>query len=144
MLAISAGAGILVIRSRGKQEARRATIDLLFERDLEHSNTVPTLKELIDSGEVNLAQYANQPTSEKYKSITFALNSHEFIAAGIKTHALSDEVYKRMRFSAVMRDWEAAEGFIAEFRKIKQKQTLFQDFEWLHRQWKKKPLQINE
>jgi len=95
---------------------------------------------LHDKGITYFAQFVGQPTSDEYKTIIFALNSHEFIASGIRTKALSEGVYKRMRYSAVIRDWESLEGFIADFRKAKSKHTLFQDFEWLYDRWKKKPL----
>jgi Domain of unknown function (DUF4760) len=141
ILFVSAIAGLAIIFFRGNQEARRATIELLVEHKQEESTTRnPTLKGLHDKGITNFAQFVGQPASEEYKTIIFALNSHEFIASGIRTKALSEEIYKRMRYSAVVRDWESLQGFIAEFRKAKSKYTLFQDFEWLYDRWKKNPL----
>lgn len=142
ILAISAGAGILIIKSRGKQEARRATVDFIVEqrRDAELTNAKTAIRGMHENHEANFARHLQDPTSDEYKAILIVLNNYEFAASGIRTHAFDDDVYKRLRFSTVIRDWEALKGFVADFRNQKSKNTLFQDFEWLYEQWRKKPL----
>ena len=70
------------------------------------------------------------------------LNTHEFVAAGIRKGAYSETLYKHMRFSATMRDWKACEGFIAEFRRQHKVDTIWQEFECLAKRWKKHPLKV--
>ena len=72
-----------------------------------------------------------------------ALNTYEFIACGIKMSAFSEKIYKRLRCTRVIKDWEAFEGFVIEFRKQKKSETFFQEFQWLYSRWKKDPLQPN-
>jgi hypothetical protein len=145
ILAVSAGAGIRIIRSRGKQEARRATVDLIVaqNRDPELVKAKAAIRAMHENHETNLARHLQDPNSEQYKAILLVLNTYEFIASGIRTHAFDDEVHKRLRFSAVIRDWESLKGFVADFRIQKGKTTLFQDFEWLYQQWKKDPLKAD-
>jgi hypothetical protein len=145
MLAVSALAGILIIRSRGKQEARRATVDLIVEqkRDQELIKAKLKIREMHEHKETNLARHLQNPESEEFKAILLALNTHEFIATGIRTGAFSEEVYKRLRWSTVIRDWESFQGFVADMRNEKRRATFFQDFEWLHKRWKKYPLRAD-
>ncbi|NLV87527.1 MAG: DUF4760 domain-containing protein, partial [Clostridiales bacterium] len=48
--------------------------------------------------------------------------------------------YKISQYSNVMKVWNASDGFIREIRAIEQKETLFQELEWLAKEWKKKPI----
>ena len=144
-MAVSAIGGIWIIRSRGKQEQRRATVDLIIEqkRDKELTEARELIRVMHENGETNLARHLNLPDSTEYKAILLALNTYEFIASGIRTNAFSESVYKRLRFSTVIRDWESFEGFVTEFRKQKKRDTFFQDLEWLYHRWKKNPLKCD-
>ncbi len=95
---------------------------------------------LHDSRADNLSQFIQSPECDEYKAIMLTLNTYEFVAAGIRTNALREGTYKRLRYSQVIRDWEALRGFVFEFRRKKERYTLFQEFEWLYGEWKKKPL----
>jgi hypothetical protein len=145
MLAVSAVAGIWIIRSRGRQEGRRATVDLIVEqgRDSELKEARKTIRDMHERGETNLAKYLQTTDSEEYKAILLTLNTYEFVACGIRTAAFSEEVYKRLRCSTALKDWESLKGFVTEFRRIKGKQTFFQDFEWLYLRWNADPLKEN-
>lgn len=142
MFAVSALAGILVIRSRGHQEGRRATVDLIIEqkRDEKLVAARHLILQMHDKGEDNLARYLDANESEQYKAMMLWLNNYEFIACGIKLGAFSERIYKRLRCTMLIRDWEAWEGFVVEFRNRRRGETFFQDFEWLYRKWKKNPL----
>jgi hypothetical protein len=145
MFAVSALAGILVIRSRGHQEGRRATVDLIIDqkRDDKLLAARQVIMQMHERGENNLARYLDHPESDEYKAIMLCLNNYEFIACGIKLEAFSEKIYKRLKCSMVIRDWEAWEGFVIEFRKQKKGDTFFQDFQWLYEKWKKDPLKPN-
>lgn len=142
VLAVSAIGGIWIILSRGKQEGRRATVDLVVEqkRDQQLTEAREWITKVRDKGETNLAKYLVNEESEEYKNILYLLNTYEFISVGIKTGAFSEKTYKRLRYTTLMGDWECFHGFVTEFRKGKSRNTLFQDFEWLYNRWKKNPL----
>lgn len=145
ILGISAGGGILIIRSRGKQEGRRATVDLIVRQngDPELNKAKAVIRGMHERHETNFAKHLQHPESEEFKDILLVLNTYEFIASGIRTHAFDEDVHKRLRCSSVIRDWEALDGFVADFRIDKRKATLFQDFEWLYKRWKKSPLKAD-
>ena len=147
ILAISAAAGLLIITTSRKQEERRATVDLIIDqkRDQELTEARRVIKEMHERLDMNLSRYLQDTNSAEYKAILLALNTYEFVAAGVRTKAFDEVVYKRLRCSTVLRDWEAFRGFIIEFRNMHaNKQTLFQDFEWLAKRWKAAPLEPNE
>lgn len=68
------------------------------------------------------------------------LNNYEFLATGIRAGAFDEKIIKRMQYSIAMRDWESLCPFINELRAQTKIDTLFQEFEWLGKRWKKKPL----
>ena len=96
-----------------------------------------------DDHEKNLARFLQDPTCEEYKAILLALNTYEFIASGIRTNAFNEKVYKRLRWSMIIKDWEAFEGFVIEFRNTEGRNSFFQDFEWLYKRWKGSPLRTD-
>jgi hypothetical protein len=145
VFAISAFAGMWIIRSRGYQEGRRATVDLIVQqkRDEKLLAARHCIMVMHEKGEKNLARHLENPDSEECKAILLALNTYEFVACGIKLGAVSERIYKRLRFSTVLKDWDAFEGFVIEFRRQRGGDTFFQDFEWLYGRWKKHPLKSN-
>ncbi len=145
VLAVSAIAGILVITSRGKQEKRRATVDLIVDqkRDPELTDARRRIREMHDRKDTNLSRHLQDIECQEYKDILLALNTYEFVASGIRIGAFSEEMYKRLRCSVLLKDWEAFKGFVIEFRIQKQIPGLFQDFEWLYKRWKTKPLKAD-
>jgi hypothetical protein len=68
------------------------------------------------------------------------LNTHEFIAVGVRMRAFDESVYKQMQCSNVLSRWSAAKGFITEQRESEGRPTIFQDFEQLACRWKLKPI----
>jgi len=75
--------------------------------------------------EGNLARFLQDKDSKEYAAILKALNTYEFVSCGIRTNAFSEQVYKRLRYSTVIRDWESFEGFVTEFRREKDKDSFF-------------------
>jgi hypothetical protein len=144
VLTVSAIGGILIVLERGRQEGRRATVDLVVEqkRDAELVAARICINSMKEKHESNFAKYLEFPGSVEYGHILYALNTYEFVAVGIKTKAFSERTYKRLRCSTFIADWECFQGFVTEFRKKKGKQTLFQDSEWLYKRWKAKPLKV--
>lgn len=89
-----------------------------------------------------MAKYASKDYlgSEESDAILKILNHYEFIASGIREGAFDEKIYKRMQYGLVTRDWESLNGYIADLRKARAHKTLFQEFEWLGKRWKKKSL----
>ena len=141
VFALSAIAGVAVIYFNGKQARTRALIDMLMQHKVDQELVKATrqVHQLQNSGE-SLAQHVDKNTEQR-KAILKVLNTHEFIAVGVRMGAFDEKVYKQMQCSNVLRLWSSSCGFIHELRKADQKETLFQDFERLAHRWEKKPIQ---
>jgi hypothetical protein len=142
---VSAIGGIWIIRARGSQEKRRATVDLVLQqkRDTELSEARHLVTKMHIDGEPNLAKHIGNPDSPEFKAILLVLNTHEFVASGIRSNALDEHVYKRLRFSTLRKDWDGLCGFILEFRRVRASKTLYQDFQWLNDRWENCPLKAD-
>lgn len=145
VLAVSAIAAIWIILANTKQEKRRATIDLVLEqkRDATLKAARSALTKMHEAGEKNLSKYLDDPECDQYKAILLVLNTHEFVASGIREGAFDEATYKRIRFSTLRKDWDALCAFVLEFRRVRGSRTLFQDFQWLNGRWEKKPLKAD-
>src|SRR5258708_6378023 len=145
ILAVSAIAALLLIKSSNRQERRRATVDLVLEqkRDTDLREARHLVTKMHVDGETNLAKHLEDPESPEFKAILLVINTHEFVAGGIRSRAFDEEAYKRLRYSTLRKDWEALCAFILEFRRARGSKTLYQDFQWLNGRWEKKPLKAD-
>jgi hypothetical protein len=141
-LIVSAVAAIWIIAANYISECRRHTIEIAKEliRDRELAETRAVIIALYAQEKGNFARYLDAKDSPEYQAIMKTLNNYEFLATGMRTRAFNETILKRMQYTIVVRDWEALCPFINEFRRQKKVDTLFQEFEWLGKRWKKKPL----
>ena len=63
------------------------------------------------------------------------LNNYEFMAAGIREGAFDEEIYKRMKCSLKIQDWNTLDIYIQALRKRELRPKLFCEFEWLATKW---------
>jgi hypothetical protein len=138
---LSALAGVAVIYYNAALARTRATIDLIIHQkaDKELLAAVEKVYQM-HRDKIQFSMYADKHDSEECKCILRVLNNHEFIALGIRQKAFDEKIYKLMQFSNVMKVWNASRGIISEIRQAQQKDTLFQEFEWLARRWNKDPI----
>ena len=122
-----------------KKARQRATIDLaLHERvDVSYLDCKKKFIEMRDSGDINLTNLACDIKANKTQNdIVFAyLNHYEFLACGIFEEALDGGIYKRMRKTSVVNDWNALKPYIYELRKQRNNQKIYCEFERLVTQW---------
>jgi hypothetical protein len=57
------------------------------------------------------------------------------IAVGIKHRILDENIYKSWMRSALIKDFNSAESYIAEVRKQENNQRIFCEYEWLAIKW---------
>ncbi|HEX3092810.1 MAG TPA: DUF4760 domain-containing protein [Candidatus Angelobacter sp.] len=141
-LLLSAIGALWIVLSRSRSERKRATVDLMLHQtqDKDLMDAKKKILELHEGGVSNFAQYLEKKDSAEYDTLVKILNTHEFVAAGIREGAYAEKLYKRMWFSATIKDWKACQGFVAEFRRKYNCQTLWQEFEWLADKWERSPL----
>ena len=141
-LFISAIAAIWLIAATRRDNKRRATIDLVVsqKQDAELQAAKRWVLSTHERNLNNLAQHLPNKNSDELKHIMRVLNNYEFIAAGIREDALDEEIFKRVQWSVLVKDWGALSGCVMEIRRSEKRPTLFQEFEYLANKWKKKPL----
>ena len=132
-LIISAIGAVLIIWSRAKSERRRATVDLILEQ-----TTNPELRQariFVKRERGNLLQFLGNRDAQEYRNCMLVLNHYEFIAAALREGALDEDLFKRMQWTVVTRDWHSLCPFIFELRRRDDHPTLFQEFQWLAKKW---------
>jgi hypothetical protein len=144
ILAATAIAALYSIRRNTIINRRRATVDLVLHQkndsDLKDANLI--VNPLLRDQSISITKYSDKSHigSEERTAILFVLNNYEFVATGIREEAFDFKLFKRMRCGTVLRDWDEFKHFIYELRKINKQPTMFQEFEWLAKKLKKKPL----
>lgn len=64
------------------------------------------------------------------------LNNYEYIATGIHTGAFDEEIYRRMKRSNLIRDWDALKPYVCHLRLRYDKPKLFVELEALAEKWR--------
>lgn len=143
----SAAVAVGAMIYNGRMARKRATIDLMLHQR-EDSRLVEAKKKVRQLHESNtqFLKYAlteNSGTAEN-EAILMVLNNHEFVASGIREGAFEEMTYKRSWCHVLIRDWDALSTFVTEFRKSRQRPTLYKEFEWLATRWKANPLKVTD
>lgn len=136
---MSAIAAVAVIYYGNKTSRKRATIDIILAHaaDEKLNAAVRTVHRLHKS---NTKLTSLQRGSWQMNDVILAINTMEFVALGIRKGAFDEHIYKELQFNDTMRLWHACCSLIHEIRSTEGKDTLFDQFEWLIKRWKKKPL----
>lgn len=129
-----------------RRARRRATIDIvLSENQDEKFRDIKEQYAHMRSKNVNFTLLACEtPKSQERKAeilnqqevIIAILNQYEFIACAIYEDSLDQDLYKRMKKSVVIRDWDVLEGFVLELRKKEGRSKIFCEIERLAKEWK--------
>jgi hypothetical protein len=125
---------------------RRATIDVVMHEKMNPALVAARKKVLaLHERDTEFVRFAlkEHADSDEATTILTVLNFREFVAAGIREKAFDEDMFKRIQFSVVARDWQACEGFVRELRRLRGRPTLFQEFQWLAERWLADPLKID-
>ena len=142
---LSALAAVWVIRHNGVMARRRSTIDHIIHQksDKDLLDAIQIVYGLHDN-KIPFSNYLSNLDSVECKAILKVLNNHEFVALGIRRRAFEECIYKELQYSNFVKVYNSAAGIVAELRKSRDTQTLFQEFEWLIKRWKKSPLKVHD
>ncbi len=123
-----------------KKARQRATIDLaLHEKsDPAYLKCKDYFSALRDDNMANITTYACDITaySEKNKTIFTYLDHYEFLATGISEGALDGDIYKKMRRTSVLKDWDAVKPYVYELRKQRNNTKIYCELEALVEKWR--------
>ena len=149
ILFIGLGLTLWSIRNNRLDNKRQSTVDLILHQrsNRELNDAVDLVAVLVEKHEFpDLSPYLDKVKfpSER-KAILDVLNYREFVAVGINTEIIDEEIYKRAFYNIVVRDWKNLEKTIHSIRcSAKGSTTNFQDFEALIRKWEAKPLKVGK
>ncbi|WP_160280073.1 DUF4760 domain-containing protein [Cellvibrio mixtus] len=142
ILLITAVAAFIAIGINQAINRKRATVEMVLNHNqnaqLQEANEA--INELLHSQQITSLSANDKKDSPERKALLKVLNAYEFIANGIKEGVFDKQLYKRMQYGTVVRDWEAFAPFVMHLRTQVQRPTLFQDFQWLYKEFKKQPL----
>lgn len=145
---LSALMAVLAILHNGRMARKRTTIDVLLQENqdkvlVEAKFAVFNLARDQNQSFVELYFAEKEKQSQTYKQITMLLNRYEFIAQSIKNRAFEEKIYKQMQYTNITRMWDRVCPLVYEIRQRQNSQTFYQEFEWLAKRWKKKPLKAH-
>lgn len=120
----------------------RATVEVVRHEQTD-KELLEALKKYAELREVKgaltaLAVTHPEPTNEN-GLVLRVLNNYEYVATGIHTGAFDEEIYKRMKCSNLIRDWDALKPYVCELRQKYQKPKLFVELESLAEKWRAQP-----
>ena len=133
-----------VQNSQSEKKARqRATIDLaLHEKsDQAYLECKKEFLALRNDKTINITSYACDvhKHSDQNRVIFAYLDHYEFLATGISEGALDGEIYKKMRKTSVIKDWDAVQPYVYELRKQRNNNKIYCELEGLVNTWRPQP-----
>lgn len=142
ILGISAITAIAAVHRNSIINRRRATVDLVLhqrsnQKLIEANNIV---NPILSTNEITRYADDSKKDTPEREAILTILNNYEFICVGIKEKAFDINLYKRMSYGIVIRDWGCFKPFVYHLRQAHDRPTLFQEFEWLAIKFKKSKL----
>lgn len=81
---------------------------------------------------------------ECYNKILYLLNFYERVSVSIKNNIYDEVMIKEVSYGTIMSTYEKARTLIEAIRKLADKKTCYQEFEWLVERWKKDPLKRHQ
>lgn len=118
---------------------QRATVDVVRHEltDRELGIALKQYAEKRESKTLTPLACTHPSPADEHVHIMRVLNNYEYVATGIHTGAFDEEIYKRMKFSALIRDWDALKPYVCELRSKYGKSGVFIEFENLAEKWRK-------
>ncbi|MGF6148935.1 Uncharacterised protein [Kingella potus] len=141
--AVFAGWQIKALRkqhvSNDIQWKQRATIDAVMA-DRKDDNLIRSRRVYakLKQANTNFDAIGSAPLLENEEcnhAILDILNNYEFMAAGIREDAFDEQIYKRMKRSLIIADWQILNIYIQALRKRECRPKLFAEFQWLAEKW---------
>lgn len=116
----------------------RATIEIVRHEQsdkelLEASKAYATFR---DAGKLTQMAITHPEPLAEHDLVLRKLNNYEYVATGILAGALDEDIYRRMKKSNLIRDWDAMKPYVCELRSKYKKPQLFVEFEALAEKWR--------
>lgn len=129
------------------------TANFLFEsrQDAQYLESLHVLKQVHRSGK-SFRSYVfpcegikitEEEISERRK-FQYILNFYERVAVSIREGIYDEQMIKRTSYTTVIETYDIAEPLIKAIREYIKSETTYQEFEWLVKRWKARPLKENK
>lgn len=129
------------------------TANFLFEsrQDAQYIESLHVLKQVHRSGK-SFRSYVfpcdGNEISEKEmierRKFQYILNFYERVAVSIREGIYNEQMIKRTSYTTVIETYDIAEPLIKAIREHINSETTYQEFEWLVKRWKARPLKKNK
>ncbi|MEQ0103561.1 DUF4760 domain-containing protein [Klebsiella sp. JN_Kp124] len=129
------------------------TANFLFEsrQDAQYIESLHVLKQVHRSGK-SFRSYvfpcdSNEITEKEMierRKFQYILNFYERVAVSIREGIYNEQMIKRTSFTTVIETYDIAEPLIKAIREKTKSETTYQEFEWLVKRWKARPLKKNK
>lgn len=136
-----------------KTAKKTQTANFLFEsrQDEHYLESLHVLKKIHRSGK-SFRSYVfpcegmqiTEGEMEERRKFQYILNFYERVSVSVREGIYNEQMIKRTSFTTVMETYDIAEPLIKAIREYTGKETIYQEFEWLVKRWKAKPLKKNK
>ncbi len=146
-LGVVVAVGTIIYNVRTAKKTQ--TANFLFEsrQDVQYIESLHVLKQAHRSGK-SFRSYVfpcagstitEEEIAERRK-FQYILNFYERVAVSIREGIYDERMIKRTSYTTVIETYDIAEPLIKAIREHIQSETTYQEFEWLVKRWKAKPL----
>lgn len=136
---------LAAIFNHSRNARRQTTANLVIQQrndaSLKQARTLVTV--LNQKNEITKLAHDDAKGSDQRNAVLAVLNNYEFIATGLREGAFDLQLYKRMTYSTVVNDWKALKPFIFDLRRQVERETIFQEFQWLAEKFSYQPLKTD-
>lgn len=151
LLGVLVAIGTIIYNVRTAKKTQ--TANFLFEsrQDAQYIESLHVLKQVHRSGK-SFRSYVfpcdgNKVTEEEMverRKFQYILNFYERVAVSIREGIYNEQMIKRTSYTTVIETYDIAEPLIKAIREHIKSETTYQEFEWLVKRWKAKPLKKNK
>lgn len=123
---------------------KKQSADLLFDsrNDKELVEGMRLVSQLHEDTSVNMRCFAakDKGGTTEAKAIRYVLNHYEYISVGIQAGIYDEQMLKEGSYNTVVRLYQRAKPFIEAVREVNNRETIYQEFQWLAKRWEETPL----
>lgn len=142
MVALGVVVAVVSIHTSRAIARKKQTADLLFasRNDERLQRGYDLISEYNSAADKNIRSLAAAPGSEEADNVRYVLNHFEAVSVGIGAGIYDEAMLKKSWCTIILTTFERSQPFISEIRRVQQKATILQEFEWLALRWQKNPL----
>lgn len=120
----------------GKRESAHLLFTTRGDDTLQEAHRV--VRERFESEDKNLQSLVKDYESEDARALRYLLNHFETVSVGIQSGIYNEAMLKRCWCTILVTAYDQTHSYITALRSRDQSPTVYQEFEWLAKRWKKR------